>query len=50
MFKVMALMQTNGGSMTRVVGEFGGDDALAAAEACRDYWTAAPRALLVWIA
>lgn len=50
MFKVMAMLQTNGGSSTRVVGEFGGDDALQTATDWCAYWSAQPGCLLAWIA
>lgn len=50
MFKVMALIQTNGGSITREVGGFGGADGLQAAEKWAAYWRTVPTALLVWVA
>lgn len=49
MFKVMAMIQTNGGSITRVVGEFGGADGLQAAEDCRPYWAEQSTTLTTWI-
>lgn len=50
MFMVMALVQTGGGSITRVVGEFGGDDALQAAESWRLQVAERPSVITAWIA
>lgn len=50
MFKVMAMIQTNGGSITRVVGEFGGPDGLQAADAWRIEVLTRPTTLAAWIA
>ncbi len=49
MFKVMATLQTNGGSITRCVAECGGPDGLQAAETARLYWAEQPHTLLTWI-
>lgn len=49
MFKVMVMLQTNGGSITREVGAFGGKNGLQRAESFKAYWMEQPRTLIVWI-
>ena len=45
----MVMLQTNGGSITREVGAFGGDDGLQRAESFKTYWLEQPRTLIAWI-
>jgi hypothetical protein len=47
---VMAALQTFNGIIVRVVGEFGGDDGLQAAEDFRAYWDSQPGTLVTWVA
>jgi hypothetical protein len=50
MFKVMAMLQTLNGSITRCVGEFGGEDGLQRAEDFRLWWAERPGTLTTWLA